>query len=94
MPLTGGDVTLERDGHVAYVTLSHGRYTVVTMEMRRLVAERFAEIDRDPEMRVVVVRSDGEHFTSGGDIAGFMEVDPIDFTDLGHNVTAPARSPA
>lgn len=93
MPLTGGDVTLERDGHVAYVTLSHGRYTVVTMAMRRLVAERFAEIDRDPEVRVVVVRSDGEHFTSGGDIAGFMEVDPIDLTDLGHDVTAAARSP-
>jgi len=55
------------------------RYTVITWEMRQLVANRFAEIDADPEIRVVVVRSDGEHFTSGGDIAGFMEVDPIDF---------------
>ena len=94
MALTGGDVVLERghDGRVAYLTLSHGTYTVVTMEMRRLVAERFAEIDRDPQIKVVVVRSDGQHFTSGGDIAGFMEVDPIDLTDLGHDVTAPARS--
>jgi 2-oxoglutaroyl-CoA hydrolase len=95
MALTGGDVLLERsdDGRVAYVTLSHGTYTVVTWQMRQLVADRFAEIDADPEIRAVVVRSDGEHFTSGGDIAGFMEVDPIDFTDLGHNITAPARSP-
>ncbi|WP_103382580.1 enoyl-CoA hydratase/isomerase family protein [Pseudonocardia dioxanivorans] len=95
MALTGGDVLLERsgDGRVAYLTLSHGRYTVITWEMRGLVADRFAEIDADPDVRVVVVRSDGEHFTSGGDIAGFMEVDPIDFTDLGHNVTAAARSP-
>ncbi|HZZ48040.1 MAG TPA: enoyl-CoA hydratase/isomerase family protein [Pseudonocardia sp.] len=94
MALTGGDVLLDRspDGRIAYLTLSHGKYTVITWEMRGLVAERFAEIDRDPQVRVVVVRSDGEHFTSGGDIAGFMEVDPIDFTDLGHNVTAPARS--
>ncbi|RZT86944.1 2-oxoglutaroyl-CoA hydrolase [Pseudonocardia sediminis] len=94
MALTGGDVLLDRseDGRIAYLTLSHGKYTVVTWEMRQLVADRFAEIDADPEVRVVVVRSDGEHFTSGGDIAGFMEVDPIDFTDLGHNVTAPARS--
>jgi 2-oxoglutaroyl-CoA hydrolase len=94
MALTGGDVLLERsaDGRVAYLTLSHGKYTVVTWQMRQLVADRFAEIDADPDVRVVVVRSDGEHFTSGGDIAGFMEVDPIDFTDLGHNVTAPARS--
>ena len=41
----------------------------------------------------MVIRSAGEHFSSGGDIAGFMEVDPVDFTDLGHNVTAAARSP-
>lgn len=93
MALTGGDILLDRDGPVAYLTLSHGKYTVVTWEMRQRMAERFAEIDADPEIRAVVVRSDGEHFTSGGDIAGFMEVDPIDFTDLGHNVTAPSRSP-
>jgi 2-oxoglutaroyl-CoA hydrolase len=94
MALTGGQVTLSRgaDDRVAYLTLSHGKYTVITWEMRQLVAERFAEIDADPSIHVVVIRSDGEHFTSGGDIAGFMEVEPIDFTDLGHNVTAPARS--
>ncbi len=40
-----------------------------------------------------MIRAEGEHFTSGGDIAGFMEVDPVDLTDLGHNVTAAARSP-
>jgi 2-oxoglutaroyl-CoA hydrolase len=94
MALTGGEVRLERshNGRVADVTLSHGPYTVITWEMRQLMAERFAEIDRDHDVRVVVIRSDGEHFSSGGDIAGFMEVDPVDFTDLGHNVTAPARS--
>ena len=94
MPTTGGDVLLDHghDGQVAYLTLSHGGYTIVTMEMRAKMAERFAEIDRDSNVRAVVVRSDGKHFTSGGDIAGFMEVDPIDLTDLGQDVTAPARS--
>jgi 2-oxoglutaroyl-CoA hydrolase len=95
MPLTGGDVLLERghDGQVAYLTLSHGDYTVVTWEMRAKVAERFAEIDSDDGIRVVVIRADGKHFTSGGDIAGFMEVEPIDFTSLGHDITAASRSP-
>lgn len=95
MPLTGGEVTLERghDGAVAYVTLSNGPMTIITWEMRQLVAERFAEIDRDDAVRVVVIRSAGENFSSGGDIAGFMEVDPVDFTDLGQNVTAASRSP-
>ena len=94
MPTTGGDVLLDygHDGQVAYLTLSHGGYTIVTMEMRAKMAERFAEIERNADVRAVVVRSDGKHFTSGGDIAGFMEVDPIDFTDLGHDVTAASRS--
>lgn len=95
MALTGGDIRLDHghDGHVAYLTLVNGPMSIVTWEMRQLMAERFAGIDADDDVRVVVIRSDGEQFTSGGDIAGFMEVDPVDFTDLGHNVTAAARSP-
>jgi 2-oxoglutaroyl-CoA hydrolase len=94
MTLTGGDIRLDRThrGQVAELTLSNGRFTIITWEMRRLMAERFAEIDADSDIRVVVLKSEGEHFSSGGDIPGFMEVDPVDFTDLGHNVTAPARS--
>jgi 2-oxoglutaroyl-CoA hydrolase len=93
MALTGGEVQLKTDGQVATVTLSNGPYTVITWEMRQKMAERFAEIDADDQVRVVVIRSAGQHFSSGGDIAGFLEVDPVDFTDLGHNVTAAARSP-
>jgi 2-oxoglutaroyl-CoA hydrolase len=93
MALTGGEIGVTIDGPVATLTLSNGPYTVITWEMRQQMAERFAGIDADHQVRVVVVRSAGEHFSSGGDIAGFMEVDPVDFTDLGHNVTAAARSP-
>lgn len=95
MALTGGEIRLERshDGRVANLTISHGRYNIITMETRQAMADRFAEIDADRGIHLVVIRGDGEHFTSGGDIAGFMEVEPIDFTDLGQNITAPARSP-
>lgn len=95
MALTGGEIRLDHghDGRVAYLTLDHGKYNIITWETRQVMAERFAEIDADDTVRLVVVRAEGEHFSSGGDIAGFMEVDPVDFTDLGHNVTAPARSP-
>ena len=93
MALTGGEIGVTIDGPVATLTLSNGPYTVITWQMRQQMAERFAGIDADDQVRVVVIRSAGEHFSSGGDIAGFMEVDPVDFTDLGHNVTAAARSP-
>lgn len=95
MPLTGGEIRLERshDGRVANLTLEHGRYNIVTMETRALMAERFAEIDADRTIAVVVIRGEGQHFTSGGDIAGFMEVEPFDLTDLGQDIVAPSRSP-
>ena len=95
MALTGGEIRLHysHDGRVANLTLDHGRYNVITMETRQIMEDRFREIDPNQAVQVVVIRGEGEHFTSGGDIAGFMEVDPVDFTDLGQNVTAPARSP-
>lgn len=95
MTLTGGEIHLDRghEGRVAYLTLDHGRFNTITWETRQLMADRFADIDTDDRVQVVVIRAAGEHFSSGGDIPGFLEVDPVDFTDLGHNITAPARSP-
>jgi 2-oxoglutaroyl-CoA hydrolase len=74
MPLTGGEIRLDRthDGRAAVLTLDHGRYNIITWEMRQAMAERFAEIDADPTIKVVVIKADGEHFSSGGDIPGFM----------------------
>ncbi|MPZ63228.1 MAG: enoyl-CoA hydratase/isomerase family protein [Propionibacteriales bacterium] len=94
MALTGGHVhhDVTHEGRVVNLTLDNGRYNVVTMEMRRRVAERFAAIDADPNVNAVVIRGEGAHFTSGGDIAGFVEIEPVDFTDLGQDITAPARS--
>ena len=95
MALTGGQIHLDKshDGQVVQLTLENGKYNVVTFETRRRIQELFAGFDADPAVRVVVIRGAGEHFTSGGDIAGFMEVEPFGLTDLGHDITAPARSP-
>jgi 2-oxoglutaroyl-CoA hydrolase len=94
--LTGGEFRLQRehDGQVAVLTLSRpDRMNAITWEMRGQMLERFREIDADERIRVVVIRQDGEQFSPGGDIPGFMEVEPHEFIDLGHNLTAPARSP-
>jgi 2-oxoglutaroyl-CoA hydrolase len=96
MPLTGGQVRFERehDGRVAALTLSRpGKLNAITWEMRERMLENFQQIDSDPEIQLVVIRGEGDAFSPGGDIPGFMEVEPRDFLDLGHNLTAPARSP-
>lgn len=95
MALTGGDVLYrrERDGSVAVLTLSRpDRMNTITWEMRSKMQERFAEIDADADVRVVVIKGQDGVFSPGGDIPGFMEVEGQEFLDLGHNLTAPARS--
>ena len=42
-------------------------------------------------MRVIVVRAEGEHFSSGGNIKGFLEATPEHVSRLAWNVAAPAR---
>jgi 2-oxoglutaroyl-CoA hydrolase len=95
MALTGGQIHLDKshDGQVVHLTLDNGEYNIVTFQTRRRMQELFAEIDADGGVRIVVIRGSGEHFTSGGDISGFMEVEPFGLTDLGQDITAPARSP-
>ena len=96
MTLTGGEVRFEREheGRVAALTISRpDKLNAITWEMRGRMLEHFHQIDRDDEIHLVVIRGEGEHFSPGGDIPGFMEVEPHEFIDLGHNLTAPARSP-
>jgi 2-oxoglutaroyl-CoA hydrolase len=96
MALTGGDVLFSRehDGRVAVLTISRPeKMNTITWEMRGKVEDHFRVIDRDGDIRAVVIRGEGDMFSPGGDIPGFMELEPEAFIDLGRNLTAPARSP-
>src|SRR5579872_530185 len=96
MALEGGEVRFERDheGQVAILTLSRPeRMNAITWTMRERVLEHFRVIDAEAQIRVVVIRAEGDTFSPGGDIPGFLELEPHKFIDLGHNLTAPARSP-
>jgi 2-oxoglutaroyl-CoA hydrolase len=51
----------------------------------------FEALDADDRVRVIVLRAEGEHFSSGGDIKGFLEATPEHVSKLAWNVAAPAR---
>ena len=51
----------------------------------------FEALDEDPRVRVIVLRAVGEHFSSGGNINGFMEATPEHVSKLAWNIAAPAR---
>jgi 2-oxoglutaroyl-CoA hydrolase len=64
---------------------------VITMPQRDQLRLVFEALDEDPRIRVIVLRANGEHFSSGGNIKGFMEATPEHVSKLAWNIAAPAR---
>ena len=52
----------------------------------------FEALDEDARLRVIVLRAAGEHFSSGGHIAGFLQASPEHVAKLAYNIAAPARA--
>ncbi|HEX2505687.1 MAG TPA: enoyl-CoA hydratase-related protein [Gaiellaceae bacterium] len=85
---------VERDGDVATITLDvPGKLNRVSMAARGQLAETFDELGNDESIRFVVLTGEGEAFTAGGDIAGFLDVEPEAVSRLHWNVGAPERCP-
>jgi len=90
-------ITLERDAHVATITLN--RPDKLNALNRELVTELLAAVralDADPEVRAAIVTGAGEKaFAAGADIAAMSEMTVAQakaFADLGHTVGAAIES--
>ncbi len=69
----GGQVRIERDGALGWLVFDHPeRRNAISREMWEAIPKRAAELDADPDVRVVVLRGAGEvAFVSGADISEF-----------------------
>lgn len=74
------------------IVLDRPPYNVITMPQRDQLRRAFEALDEDPRVRVIVVRSAGRHFSSGGYIKGFLEASPEHVARLAWNIAAPARA--
>ncbi|MCT8166199.1 MULTISPECIES: enoyl-CoA hydratase/isomerase family protein [Pseudomonas] len=81
------DVSRER----ADIILNRAPLNVISMGQRDELRLVFEALDAHQGVRVIVLRSVGEHFSSGGDIKGFLEASPEHVSKLAWNVAAPAR---
>lgn len=89
--LDGFKVEIDASGARADIILDRPPYNIVSMRQRDQLSMVFDELDHDDTVRVIVVRAEGEHFSSGGDIKGFMEMSPEHVSELAKRVAAPAR---
>ena len=78
-------------GQRADVILDRPPLNVITMAEREELRAVFEALDADARVRVVVVRAAGEHFSSGGEIQGFLDASPEHVSRLAWSIAAPAR---
>ena len=87
----GFHVEIDPDRERADIILDRPPLNVISMGARDQLRLVFEALDADARVRVIVVRSVGEHFSSGGDIKGFLAATPEHVSKLAWNIAAPAR---
>jgi enoyl-CoA hydratase/carnithine racemase len=63
-----GPVSTTRDGHVAIVTLDEPPHNFLSMQGMRALADALAAADADPDVWVMVLRSEGGTFSAGANL--------------------------
>ena len=89
--LDGFRVEIDARRQRADIVLHRPPYNVISMAQRDQLRLVFESLDENPEVRVIVLRAEGEHFSSGGNIKGFLQASPEHVSKLAWNVAAPAR---
>ncbi|MFN3347647.1 enoyl-CoA hydratase/isomerase family protein [Pseudorhodoplanes sp.] len=91
LTLNGFRVELTPHKQRADIVLDRPPLNVIEMPQRDQLRLVFEALDEDDSVRVIVLRAAGEHFSSGGNIKGFMEASPEHVSKLAWNIAAPAR---
>jgi len=89
--LDGFRVELKPEQQRADIVLDRPPLNVIKMPQREQLRAVFEALDANAGVRVIVLRGAGQHFSSGGDIRGFLEASPEHVSRLAWNIAAPVR---
>ena len=89
--LNGFRVEIDCERERADVILDRPPFNIIEMPQRDQLRLVFEALDDDSGVRIIVLRAIGEHFSSGGNIKGFLEASPEHVSHLAWNIAAPAR---
>src|SRR6187200_257075 len=89
--LDGFRVEIDEARERADIILDRPPLNVVSMPQRDQLRLVFENLDENSRVRIIVLRAIGEHFSSGGNIKGFLEARPETVSKLAWNIAAPAR---
>src|SRR5450755_4287896 len=89
--LNGFRVEVDPARERADIVLDRPPLNVIEMGQRDQLRLVFESLDEDARVRVIVLRATGAHFSSGGNIAGFLAASPEHVSKLAWNIAAPSR---
>ena len=89
--LDGFRVDIDADRQRADIVLDRPPLNVISMPQRDQLRLVFETLDLDDRVSIIVLRAEGEHFSSGGNIMGFLESTPEVVSKLAWNIAAPTR---
>jgi 2-oxoglutaroyl-CoA hydrolase len=89
--LDGFRVEIDPERERADIVLARPPMNTIAMSQRDELRRVFEALDEDDRVRVIVLRAEGEHFSSGGYIRGFLDASPEHVSKLAWNVAVPAR---
>src|SRR3979411_1008997 len=87
--LDGFRVEIDPARERADVILDRPPFNIVSMPQRDQLRLVFESLDDDARVRVIVLRAIGEHFSSGGNIKGFLEATPEHVSTPASHIAAP-----
>ena len=87
----GFRIEIFKEKERADLVLSRPPLNIVLYSQRTEMAKSLRQLDQNENVRVIVLRSDGDNFSSGGNISGFLDETPEDLTLLAQNVMTPEK---
>lgn len=88
----GFRIEIDADAQRGDIVLDRAPFNTISMDQRDALRLAIERLDADDRVRVIVLRAEGEHFSSGGYIKGFLEASPEHVSHLAWNIAAPARA--
>lgn len=89
--LNGFRVEIDSAKERADIILDRPPFNLIVMPQRDQLRLVFEALDAGPCVRVIVLRAICKHFSSGGDIKGFLEASPGHVSKLAWKIAAPTR---
>jgi enoyl-CoA hydratase/carnithine racemase len=68
------------------------KMNAITVKMRREIGDRISELDKNPDVRVIIIKGlGGKAFSSGGDVSEFLSLTPDVLIDWGEDLSTSER---